>query len=250
MCSIARQHSILYSQPPFIMSVSTVASPSSSVSSSATASSGRAEAAVQSPPDRLPDAELEALRNRDPEAIRQHVYGSRAFIKNVLRRFTQTEETAEDLLQETFFQALRSLPDFRGESKLSTWLYSIAKNVALARYRKDKRRSPLEEETLTRVAAQGEQGGTSPNGPPPTWNPVQETTRNEEKELLHEALETLSDNYREVIKLRDLEELSTEETAEKLDLTRVNVRVRLHRARKKLKAVLDEQFDADYRLDG
>ncbi len=205
-------------------------------------------AGSDSPPDRLPEAELEALRNRDPAAIRRHIYGSRAFIKNVLRRFTNTEEAADDLLQETFFQALRSLPDFRGESKLSTWLYSIAKNVALARYRKEKRRSPLEEETLTRVAAQEGTSGASPNGPPPTWNPVEETTRSEEKTLLHEALETLSENYREVIELRDLEELSTEETADRLDLTRVNVRVRLHRARKKLKTVLDEQFDADYHL--
>lgn len=223
--------------------------PSATASTPTKASSGATEAASSSPPDRLPEAELEALRNRDPAAIRRHIYGSRAFIKNVLRRFTETEETAEDLLQETFFQALRSLPDFRGESKLSTWLYSIAKNVALARYRKEKRRSPLEEETLTRVAAQEDPAGASPSGPPPTWNPVEETTRNEEKEMLHEALETLSDNYREVIELRDLEELSTEETAERLDLTRVNVRVRLHRARKKLKAVLDDQFEADYQLD-
>lgn len=229
------------------MSVSSASSVSVSSSSSASDQAGES---ADSPPDRLPEAELEALRNRDPEAIRRHIYGSRAFIKNVLRRFTETEETAEDLLQETFFQALRSLPDFRGESKLSTWLYSIAKNVALARYRKEKRRSPLEEETLTRVAAEGDRTSASPNGPPPTWDPVEETTRNEEKEILHEALETLSENYREVIELRDLEELSTEETAERLDLTRVNVRVRLHRARKKLKTVLDEQFDADYRLNG
>lgn len=232
------------------MPVSAASRSSSTVASPTRSAAENPDASSDSLPDRLPEAELEALRNRDPDAIRRHIYGSRAFIKNVLRRFTETEETADDLLQETFFQALRSLPDFRGESKLSTWLYSIAKNVALARYRKEKRRSPLEEETLTRVAAQGDTAGTSPNGPPPTWDPVEETTRNEEKELLHEALEMLSDNYREVIELRDLEELSTEETAERLDLTRVNVRVRLHRARKKLKSVLDEQFDADYRLDG
>lgn len=227
--------------------MSTPTAPSvSAASSTADAAPDDLETDSDALPGRLPESELEALRNRNPEAIRRHIYGSRAFIKNVLRRFTETEETADDLLQETFFQALRSLPDFRGESKLSTWLYSIAKNVALARYRKDKRRSPLEEETLTRVAAQGENANTSPNGSPPSWDPVEETTRNEEKVLLHEALDTLSENYREVIQLRELEELSTEETAEKLELTRVNVRVRLHRARKKLKTVLDERFDDDY----
>ncbi|PSQ97462.1 MAG: RNA polymerase subunit sigma-24 [Bacteroidetes bacterium SW_9_63_38] len=134
--------------------------------------------------------------------------------------------------------------------KLSTWLYSIARNVALARYRKEKRRSPLEEETLTRVAAQSDGHPGAPSGTAPSWNPVEETARGEETALLHEALEKLSDNYREIIKLRNLKELSTEEAAEELSLTRVNVRVRLHRARKKLEGVLKDQFDADYQLDG
>ena len=199
---------------------------------------------------RLSDDELEALRSRNPKAVRRHIYDNRGYLKSILRRFTETEAIAEDLLQETFFQALRSLPDFRGDSKLSTWLYSIAKNVALARYRKDKRRSPLEEETLTRVAAQSDGHPGNPSGTAPSWDPAEQTTRNEETTRVHEALEELSDNYREVIKLRDLEELSTEETAERLGLTRVNVRVRLHRARKKLESVLEQQFDADYQLDG
>jgi len=200
-----------------------------------------------SPMGRLSDDELEALRTRDPAAIRRHIYDNRDYLKNVLRRFTETEDAAQDLLQETFFQALRSLPTFRGDSKLSTWLYSIAKNVALARYRKDKRRSPLDEETLTRVAAQAE-GPPAPSGTAPSWDPAEQTTRNEERALLHEALEELSDSYREVIELRDLQELSTEETAERLDLTRVNVRVRLHRARKKLETALHDRLDADYAL--
>lgn len=210
------------------------------------------DAPSESPPPsdtaagRLSEAELEALRQRDPEAVRRHIYGNRGFLRSVLRRFTETEETARDLLQETFFQALRSLPDFRGESKLSTWLYSVAKNVALARYRDDKRRSPLEEETLTRVAAHRDGRPAPPSGEAPSWNPAEETTRNEEKALVHDALEELSTNYRQVIELRDLEELSTKETAERLGLTRVNVRVRLHRARKKLKEALDGRVDVDY----
>ena len=200
------------------------------------------------PAARLSDTELEALRNRSPEAVKTHIYGNKDFLRNVLRRYTTTEETARDLLQETFFQALRSLPDFRGESKITTWLYSIAKNVALARYRKDKRHSPLEEETLTQVAARtADRAGGSRHA---SWDPVAETTRNEETTLVHEALKALSENYREVIELRDLQELSTEEVAEELGLTRVNVRVRLHRARKKLETVLDDRFDADYQMAG
>jgi RNA polymerase sigma-70 factor (ECF subfamily) len=194
--------------------------------------------------DRLSEETLEALRNRDPKAVRRHIYGNKAFLQSV----TETEETAQDLLQETFFQALRSVPDFRGESKLTTWLYSIAKNVALARYRKDKRRSPLEEETLTRVAARSDERASG--GHHPSWDPVEETTRNEETSLVREALEELSANCRKIIELRDLEELSTKEVAERLDRTRVNVRVRLHRARQKLEEVLDGRLDANYQMAG
>jgi len=229
------------------MSVSSTPPPASSARPS-TPTSAPGESSPDGPTGRLPEDELEALRSRDPEAVRRHIYGNRDFLRSVLRRFTETEETARDLLQETFFQALRSLPDFRGESKLSTWLYSVAKNVALARYRKDKRRSPLEEETLTRVAAHQESAPVRPTGESPSWNPAEETTRNEEAALVRAALDELSENYRTVIELRDLQELSTEETAERLGLTRVNVRVRLHRARKKLEEVLDGRFDADYQM--
>ena len=218
-------------------------------------SSRRARSASESPPDessspmgRLSDDELEALRTRTPDAVRRHIYENRGYLKSILRRFAETEAIAEDLLQETFFQALRSLPDFRGESKLTTWLYSIAKNVALARYRANKRRSPLEEETLTRVAARS--GERPSGGSHASWNPIEETTRSEEKAFVQEALEELSENYREIIELRDLEELSTKEVAERLELTRVNVRVRLHRARQKLEETLADRFDPDYHVAG
>lgn len=226
----------------------------SSSSPSAPHSSSDADPASSSPSDSaepadgLSDADLQALRNRDPEAVRTHIYGNREYLKNVLRRYTESEETARDLLQETFFQALRSLPDFRGESKLTTWLYSIAKNVALARYRKDKRRSPLEEEALTRVAARDGEGGV-PSGHA-AWNPADQAVQSEETALMRAALKELSDNYREIIELRDLKELSTKEVADRLGLSRVNVRVRLHRARQKLEGVLDGQFDADYQMAG
>ena len=230
---------------PMPASRSAPASVSTSPTDAPSPAGGSSAADDASPMGRLSDDELDALRNRNPAAVRRHIYDNRGYLKNVLRRFTETEDTAQDLLQETFFQALRSLPTFRGDSKLSTWLYSIAKNVALARYRKDKRRSPLDEETLMRVAAQAD-GPPAPSGEAASWDPAEQTTRNEERALLHEALEELSDNYRKVIELRDLQELSTEETAERLDLTRVNVRVRLHRARKKLETVLNDRLDADY----
>jgi len=196
--------------------------------------------------DRLSADELEALRNRNPEAVRRHVYENQDFIRSVLHRYTEDEETARDLVQETFFQALRSLPSFRGESKLSTWLYSIARNVALARYRKSKRHSYHEEETLSHLAETAD--GPATGNSPANWNPVTETVHGEKRSLVYEALEDLSENYREIIRMRDLEELSTKEVAQELGLSRVNVRVRLHRARKKLQDALEGRVEGDYRV--
>jgi RNA polymerase sigma-70 factor (ECF subfamily) len=192
----------------------------------------------------LSDADLQALRNRDPEAVQRLIYGHRDYIEAVLRRYSADTDVARDLLQETFFQALRSLPDFRGDSKLTTWLHSIAKNVALARYRKDKRRSCLKEETLEHVRAT-----SSPGDPPSSYtDPATGAEREQENGFLYEAMGELSDSYREIIRLRDLEEKSTKEVAEDLGLTRVNVRVRLHRARTALREVLESRFDESYQM--
>ena len=68
----------------------------------------------------LTDDELEALRNRDPEAVRRWIHGNRDYIHSVLQRYSSSSERARDLVQETFFQALRSLPNFRGDSKITT----------------------------------------------------------------------------------------------------------------------------------
>ncbi|WP_263819763.1 RNA polymerase sigma factor [Salinibacter sp.] len=189
----------------------------------------------------LTDDDLEALRNRDPDAVRRWIHGNRDYIHSVLQRYSSSSERARDLVQETFFQALRSLPNFRGDSKVTTWLHSIAKNVALSQHREDQRHSYLEEDTLEHV-----QAGTTPEKSMGS-NPLKETQAAQKYTLLHEAMEELSESYRRIIRLRDLEERSTKEVAEQLDLTRVNVRVRLHRARRALRDALQSRFDDAYR---
>ncbi|MCS3629271.1 RNA polymerase sigma-70 factor (ECF subfamily) [Salinibacter ruber] len=219
--------------------------PDSSFSSTSSTWS-RTEAGPQS--ERLSDKELRALRDRAPDAVGRHIYGSREYLRAVLRRYTDSNEQVRDLLQETFFQALRSLPKFRGDAKLSTWLYSIAKNVALGQYHKDKRRQHVEQDILTRVV-ESDDAGASTSGHA-SWDPAAKTTARERKALLHDALNKLSENYRQVIELRDLKEFSTQEAADRLDLTRVNVRVRLHRARKKLKETLGDSLVSDLQPAG
>lgn len=194
------------------------------------------------------DAGLEALRNRDPKAVRRWIYGNRDYIHGVLSRYSSDSERARDLVQEVFFQALRSLPDFRGDAKITTWLHSIAKNVALSQHRKDQRHSYLEEEALEHVQATSpsENSASSFTSGPIVDSPAEETERGQEHSLLYEAMEELSDSYREIIRLRDLEERSTKEVAERLGLTRVNIRVRLHRARTALHDALEPRLDDAY----
>ena len=189
-----------------------------------------------------PDA-LEALRNREPEAVECWIYNNRSFILGVLQRYSKTTEEAQDLLQETFFQALRSLPNFRGGSKMTTWLYSIAKNVALQRGRTNDRYAHMEDDALNRMMSTTH--GTAFRAPSPS-SPDTATSQSEEESLLYDALDELPDSYREVITLRDLNELSTDEVADKLDITPGNVRVRLHRARKRLRSILQPHVEGAY----
>ena len=193
------------------------------------------------------DDELEALRNRDPEAVERWIYSQRDYMMRALRRYTKDQETARDLLQETFLQALRSVPSFRGDSKVSTWLYSIARNVALARYRTSKRYSHVDDDVLLGQMAT-EKADDFLTAVPDMPDPAHDTVQSEEHRLLYEALDELSDSYRQVVEMRDLKQMSTEEVADALGLTRVNVRVRLHRARKKLRTALAPRFDASYRM--
>lgn len=189
----------------------------------------------------LTDDELEALHNRDPDAVRRWIYGNRDYIHSVLQRYSDNSERARDLVQEALFQALRSLPNFRGDSKITTWLHSIAKNVALSQHRKDQRHSYLEADTLEHVQAK-----LAPDRALGS-TPLEETEEEQKYALLYDAMEELSESYRRIIRLRDLEEQSTKEVAEQLDLTRVNVRVRLHRARRALRDALQSRFDDAYR---
>lgn len=210
---------------------------------SSTATNG---SAPDGPNERIGEDELQALRDREPDAVERWIYGHRELVYHFLLKRVKDEDTAQELLQETFFQALRSIPSFRGDSKVSTWLCSIARNLAYKHFREQDRYTTAESETLEYINHVGGERSTTHstyNG-----NPRSHAERSQRKQMIYAAMDELPDSYRQIIRLRDLEERSTEEVAEELDLTRVNVRVRLHRARKRLKSLLDPQLTSDYRL--
>jgi RNA polymerase sigma-70 factor, ECF subfamily len=141
--------------------------------------------------------------------------------------FVKNETEAEDVAQEAFLKAFRNLGNFRAESKFSTWLISITLNEARRRLR---RQSTVRMESLDEPSDEG--GKVSP-ALLRDWReiPSEALEQKEVRALLQEAIGHLSPIYREVLVMRDIEELSIEETAGALTISISAVKVRLHRAR-------------------
>ncbi len=154
------------------------------------------------------------------------------------RNITNNPEDAEDVLQETFMKAYRNIGGFQGNSKFYTWLVRIAVNESLMKLRKRKSDRTVSmdegidtgEEVMVREVA--------------VWDddPEQRYTQEEIRKILQEAVESLRPAFRTVFVLRDIEELSTEETANLLDLSIPAVKSRLLRDRLQLREKLTRFF--------
>ena len=170
---------------------------------------------------------ITAARAGRQDAFAEIVERYSGTVYNLALRLMNDQQEAEEVLQETFISAFRALNRFEGRSKLSTWLYRIAYNAALMRLRK--RRVPdvsLDEPRET------EDGELLPRQLV-DWTAVPEDLllSKEFRGMLSGALAALPESLRSVFVLRDMEGLSTAETAEALGLTETNAKVRLHRAR-------------------
>jgi RNA polymerase sigma-70 factor (ECF subfamily) len=148
---------------------------------------------------------------------------------NFGRRMCRNESDAEDLVQETFFNVFRSLKDFRYETKFKNWLYRVTANTCLKKRRRSKY-APESEGSLDELDGQEE---TAAVAEVPEWArmPLDQLLNEELLGTLNQAIWSLPDKYRVILVLRDIEEFSTEETAQILNLSPTNVKVRLHRAR-------------------
>lgn len=186
------------------------------------------------------EAQLVAgLRAGDEAAFELLVrsYGGR--LLQVARRFLK-EEDARDALQEALLSAFKSIDRFDGKAKISTWLHRIVVNAALMRLRK---KSTQMEESLEPLLPSFLEDGhrADPRGAWPE-NPEEIAGRSQVRNLVRQAIDKLPVNYRTVVLLRDIEELSGAETGELLGLTANAVKVRLHRARQALREILDRRL--------
>ena len=179
------------------------------------------------------------LRRGDDAAFELLVrsYGGR--LLQVARRFLK-EEDARDALQEAFLSAFKSIGRFDGKAKISTWLHRIVVNAALMRLRK---KSTQMEESLEPLLPSFLEDGhrADPSAPWPD-NPEEAVGRSQMRKIVRQAIDQLPEGYRNVVLLRDIEELSGAETGELLGMTPNAVKVRLHRARQALREVLNQRL--------
>ena len=160
-------------------------------------------------------------------------YNQRLF--RIIRSVVKDEREAEDILQESWVLAYEHLDQFAGRSALSTWLCKVAFHEALSRARKAKRWLPLEGEM--------DELKTSANSPNQLAStPEALAIQNQVGQVLRSAVDALPDLYRSVFMLRDVEGMSTTETAECLELSEETVKTRLHRSRGMLRRDLQRRM--------
>lgn len=177
-------------------------------------------------------------REGDTRAFAELVKRYEAKIFRLAQHITQNREDAEDVLQETFLKAYEHLDQFQGNSKFYTWIVRIAVNQALMKLRRRKTDKSVSldetidtgEDTVTREVAAWDE------------DPEQRFSREELGEILDSSIQSLAPTYRSVFLLRDVDDLSTEETAEALGISVPAVKSRLLRARLQLREKLTRFF--------
>ena len=177
---------------------------------------------------------LSLLRRRDSRAFRQVMMLNNQRLFRTARAFMNSDADAEDVVQEAYVCAFERLDSFRGDAALSTWLVRIVVNEARQRLRNQKHQVAVD--TV----------GESANSPvvlafPGSEDPSMIASRTELRHLLEEAIDALAPDFRSVFILREIEECSIDETAAALGIRPETVKTRLHRARRFMRAFLEQR---------
>ncbi|MBS1272380.1 MAG: RNA polymerase sigma factor YlaC [Candidatus Marinimicrobia bacterium] len=160
-----------------------------------------------------------------------------------------SEEDAEDLVQETFLSALEAFADFRRDSSVRTWLFSILRRKIIDYYRKKGHRDDHEidgdyNESADFYAEGTMKGRWKPEAAPRDWrrDPEAQTETEGFMQALHRCIKQLSSGLAAVFTLRELEEMETDAICKELEITSSNLWVRLHRARKQIRHCLEQNW--------
>jgi RNA polymerase sigma-70 factor, ECF subfamily len=200
-------------------------------------------AAVEAISDKVSDGELvRRVAAHDHEAFRVLMKRHNQMLYRAARSILKNEAEAEDAVQEAYMQAYRAMGDFRGDSKVSTWLVRIVVNEAITRLNKHARRAEV-------IRLEGDNPQQDQHSSEDSMNeslpeqPDRATLRAEMRKLLEARIDTLPEAFRSVFVLRAVEEMSVEETAAVLDLNEATVRTRFFRAKGLLREWLSRDID-------
>jgi RNA polymerase sigma-70 factor, ECF subfamily len=196
-----------------------------------------------------------ALRRGDETAFVALVTEHQATLKRVARTYVSSDAVADEVVQETWLAVVKGLPRFEGRSSLKTWIFHILANQAKTRGEREGRSVPL---TALAGVPDDDAPSVDPDRfrpdddawpghwavPPRPWDDPERRLRSlEARAFLREAIDELPPAQQAVIALRDVEGLSAEEVCGVLDLTAVNQRVLLHRARSRVRSILERYLD-------
>jgi RNA polymerase sigma-70 factor (ECF subfamily) len=203
---------------------------------------------------------IEALRRGDDQAFVKLVDELSPALLRLARAHVPSRAVAEEVVQDTWLGVVNGIDRFEGRSSLRTWIYRILLNNARSRGVREKRTLPFS--SFRRRAEEGSdddigldadrfQGrrDQQPGGwarPPLEWDaPEERLASDDARQVLLEAIAGLPPRQREVIVMRDIQGLSSEEVRNALEVSETNQRVLLHRARSKVRAALEEYFEAE-----
>jgi RNA polymerase sigma-70 factor (ECF subfamily) len=197
---------------------------------------------------------VRALRNGDESAFAELIDLYHGSMLRLARSYVSDRAVAEEVVQETWLGVIRGIDRFEGRSSLKTWIFRILTNTAKKRGARERRSVPF-----SALAGPDDEGGAVdadrflPEGhlwaghwaaPPASWGeaPEERLLAGEAREVIDAAIAALPESQRQVITLRDVDGWSSEEVCNVLDLSEVNQRVLLHRARARVRAALELYF--------
>jgi RNA polymerase sigma-70 factor (ECF subfamily) len=185
---------------------------------------------------------IAAVRDRNSAGCEQFVHRFGGQLLATARRFLHCEADCADAVQETFASAFQAIDRFQGHSALGTWLHRIVVNVCLMKLRSRAHQSEI---SIDELLPTFDESGHHAKGVR-RWKqaPDEHLLRDETRWLVRRCIDMLSDDYRTVLLLRDIEQISTEETAAILGVNPGTIKTRLHRARQALRTLLEPHFMA------
>lgn len=193
---------------------------------------------------RRPDRQLvRGLQQRDEDAFEEMVETYQHRVFNTTYHIVGDREEAKEVTQEVFIAVFKHIDSFRGDSKFSTWLFSIATNRAKNRIKYLSRRDHKQHQNIQATTESKFDDNPDSVGHS-SAKPDEEAMGRELEEVIQAGIESLKEKYRTIVVLRDVENLSYEDISEALDVPEGTVKSRLYRARSKLKSYVQEHYES------